>query len=141
LNGQETQRVAGGANRGGDQGGGPNIRGGGDPLTGEGYVNWSDRLRDVEEMIDESDLRNEVASVRERARAMRQDIRQRAMPPQWDKVQTQILAPLAEVRKRVAEELSKRQSADALVPIDRDPVPNQYSELVRKYYERLGKAD
>ena len=28
---------------------------------------------------------------------------------------------------------------EALVPLDRDPVPNRYSELVRKYYEELGK--
>jgi hypothetical protein len=26
-----------------------------------------------------------------------------------------------------------------LVPIDRDPVPTRYSDLVRRYYEELGK--
>jgi hypothetical protein len=26
------------------------------------------------------------------------------------------------------------------VPLDRDPVPDNYSELVRKYYEKLGSA-
>jgi hypothetical protein len=25
------------------------------------------------------------------------------------------------------------------VPIDRDPVPSRYSDLVRRYYEQLGK--
>ena len=28
---------------------------------------------------------------------------------------------------------------DQLVPIDRDPVPGRYSDLVRRYYEQLGK--
>jgi hypothetical protein len=27
------------------------------------------------------------------------------------------------------------------VPIDRDPVPTRYSELVRRYYEELGKSE
>jgi hypothetical protein len=43
-----------------------------------------------------------------------------------------------EVRNRVAEELARREKADALVPIDRDPVPNKFSDLVKRYYEKLG---
>ena len=37
------------------------------------------------------------------------------------------------------EELAKRDNREAMVPIDRDPVPGRFSELVRKYYENLGK--
>ena len=44
-----------------------------------------------------------------------------------------------EVRKRLGEELARRDSKDALVPIDRDPVPGRYSESVRRDYEELGK--
>ena len=47
--------------------------------------------------------------------------------------------PLMEVRSRIADELARRESSDALVPIDRDPVPTRYSDLVRRYYEELGK--
>jgi hypothetical protein len=36
--------------------------------------------------------------------------------------------------------MARRQSNDALVPIDRDPVPARYSDLVRRYYEELGKG-
>ena len=46
-----------------------------------------------------------------------------------------------ELRARVAEELARRESKEALVPIDRDPVPTRYSELVRRYYEELGKSE
>ena len=49
------------------------------------------------------------------------------------------LKPLVEVRSRLAEELARRENRDPLVPIDRDPVPNRYTELVRRYYEELGK--
>jgi hypothetical protein len=86
-------------------------------------------------------LRNELARIRERARAMRIDLKRHGKEPQWPLVQTQIATPLAEVRNRVNEELAKRESKDALVPIDRDPVPNQFSELVRRYYEKLGKNE
>jgi hypothetical protein len=53
----------------------------------------------------------------------------------------QVVNPLVEVRNRIAEELAKRDSREALVPIDRDPVPSRYSDLVKRYYERLGKSD
>jgi len=49
------------------------------------------------------------------------------------------MKPLVQVQERIGEELSRRESNDSLVPIDRDPVPNRYSDLVRRYYEELGK--
>jgi len=113
-----------------------NGRGG--PLTGENFVNWSDRLRDVEEMLDQPDLRGEVARIRDRARAVRTEVKRHSQGPQWDMVRTEISGPLVEVRNRVAEELARREKPDALVPIDRDPVPNKFSDLVKRYYEKLG---
>jgi hypothetical protein len=109
------------------------------PLAGDDFVSWSDRLRDVEEMIDEPALRNQVAAARERARVLRQGIKRDHKRPDWDVIRLQIVNPLAEVRDRIADELARRQSREALVPIDRDPVPSRYSELVRRYYEELGK--
>jgi hypothetical protein len=108
------------------------------PLTGENFVNWSDRLRDVEEMLDQPDLRGEVARIRDRARSVRSDVKRHAKTPQWDLVRLEISGPLMEVRDRVAEELARREKADALVPIDRDPVPSKFSDLVKRYYEKLG---
>jgi hypothetical protein len=110
------------------------------PITGDGYVDWSDRLRDVEELIEIPDLRNEVARARDRVRTLRQEFKRDKKKPDWAVVRTQVAAPLAEVRDQIAEELARRQSADAMVPIDRDPVPARYSDLVRKYYEELGKS-
>jgi len=59
--------------------------------------------------------------------------------PDWAVVDLQIVKPLVEVRNRLAEELSRRESKDSLAPIDRDPVPTRYSETVGRYYEELGK--
>ena len=111
------------------------------PLTGQNFTQFSDRLREVEEMIDVQDLQNEVASVRDRARAIRAEFKHSGKEPQWEFVQLQIEKPLAEIQQQVGEELARRLSKEAVVPIDRDPVPQQYSELVRRYYETLGGSE
>jgi hypothetical protein len=131
----------GGARNRGYGGGGGYEGGAYWPLTGDDFVDWSDRLRDVEEMVDLPDVRNEVARIRDRARVMRMDFKREGKKPDWAVVRLQISGPLVEVRDRVAEELARRESNDALVPIDRDPVPPQFSELVRRYYEQLGKSE
>lgn len=118
--------------------------GGGDvnkgPLTGEDYSTWADRLRDVEEALDDPTLRAKVAQAREQARVLRNDYKKTAKEPQWDLVKSKILDPLAEVRQKVGEDLARRESKDSIVPIDRDPVPKQFTEQVKRYYERLGSA-
>ena len=108
------------------------------PFTGRNFRQWSDRLRDVEEMLNEPELRNEVARVRDRARAIRAEFTRHGNEPQWNLVELQITDPLTELRNRIGEELAKLQSDEAMVPIDRDPVPGRFAELVRRYYENLG---
>jgi len=97
-------------------------------------------LRDVEEMLEQPDLRNDVAQVRERARALRAELKRHGKMPQWQVVK-EMSGNLSQVRDRVAEELARREKSDSLVPIDRDPVPNKFSDLVRRYYEKLGGAE
>ncbi len=127
--------------RGGSGGDGGGTRGPEDApgiFTGEGYVDWADRLRDVEEMVDDPQLRQQVASIRDQAREVRIDARRNNKPPQWDLVRDDILRPMEAVRDQIRQELARRQSPDNMIAIDRDPVPGRYSELVRRYYERLG---
>ena len=109
-------------------------------MTGDDFVQWSDRMRNVEEMLDNPELRGEVARIRDRARSVRAEFKRHSKQPNWDLVRTTIAEPLNEIQKQVAEELLRRQSNDALVPIDRDPVPSEYVEQVRRYYERLGSG-
>lgn len=108
------------------------------PLTGLDFREWEDRLREVEEVVEIPELRNELSEVRQRARDIRRENRENGKPPKWDLVDMQILKPLTEINKRLEEELSLRQPKRELVPVDHDPVPEEYSELVRRYYERLG---
>ncbi len=111
------------------------------PFTGRDFRQWSDRLRDVEEMLTERELRDEAARVRDRARAIRAEFKRHGKEPQWDLVQQQITNPLTELRKHLSDKLAQLQSDEALVPIDRDPVPSRFAELVRRYYENLGGGD
>jgi hypothetical protein len=132
-----------GANNGAHGVGGLNMGNGlyDGPLTDDNYVQWTEGLRNVEDMVDLPDITSEVTQIRDRARILRLDFKRTGQRPDWAVITTQISTPLAEVRERVNEELLKRQSKDALVPLDRDPVPPKYSDQVKRYYEQLGKSD
>jgi hypothetical protein len=110
------------------------------PLTGGNFLDWSDRLRDVEEMVDDPELRAEAARIRDRARSLRAEFKRHSVPPNWDLVKVKVAAPLAELRDRVSEELLRRTAKQAMVPLDRDPVPPRYTEKTRRYYENLGSG-
>jgi len=119
-------------------GGGRGGWGGNGPITGNNYLDWTDRLRDVEQALDSPDLRNQLATVRERVGVYRRAFRENGRIPSNEELQNQVIKPLALARGWVAEELSRTQNDRSLVPLDRDRVQEKYSELVRKYYEKLG---
>jgi len=121
------------------RGGDGSRNGRGAVITGEDFGPWSDGLREIEEMVDDTTQQNQLATVRERARLMRQEYNRTRQEPDWGSIRSQVLKPLVEVRNQIADELARRGSRENLVPIDRDPVPARYSESVRRYYEELGK--
>ena len=118
--------------------GGPNGPGG--PITGEGFRQWSDRMREVEELLEDPALRAEAARIRDRVRGAREEFKRHAKVPDWTQLKELVAEPIRELRDKIAEEVRRRESPDALVPIDRDPVPPQFAEGVRRYYERLGSG-
>lgn len=111
------------------------------PLTGADFRNWAGRLRDVEEMLEDPELRDQAARAREAAQAARAEFRTHSKPPDRELVRTKIIEPMTELRKRIDEELARRDPGGKRVPTDRDPVPERFLELVRKYYERLGAGE
>lgn len=130
-----------GSSKGGPGGGqgGPSAPSTG-PIIGNQFREWSDRMRDVEEMVGDPELRSKVAQIRERAQSMRTEFKRHSKVPEGDLVNAQILEPLAELQKVLSNEISKRGAETSLAPIDRDPVPEKYSDLVRRYYEELGSG-
>ena len=127
---QFAQQLGGGAGGAGQNG----------PITGTNYMDWSDRMRDVEQAVDSPDVRNQLATVRERVGVYRGHYRQSRRVPSREELQSKVLAPLALARQWVGQELSRAQNDRSLVPLDRDPVPDKYSDIVRKYYETLGSS-
>ncbi|OYW72090.1 MAG: hypothetical protein B7Z37_25885 [Verrucomicrobia bacterium 12-59-8] len=107
-------------------------------FTGNGYDQWSDRLRNVEELLDNPELRNEAAKVLDRARSLRIDLKRSNEAPQVAHMNARITQPLIELRDRVVEELSKKDAGKNLAPVDRDPVPAEFRDLVKRYYQELG---
>ena len=82
-----------------------------------------------------------MSKIREDLSKLQREFVRHSKEPEWDLVDMQILEPLNELRRQLAEELDKIKSDKALVPIDRDPVPDAFEELVRRYYLRLGKGE
>lgn len=113
----------------------------GGPITGERFREWTDRMRDVEELMDDPEMRAEAARIRDRVRGEREEFRRHSREPDPTKLRELIAEPLNMLRQRIREEILRQESPDALAPIDRDPVPPQYSEGVRRYYERLGSGE
>ena len=112
------------------------------PITGEDFRAWSDRLRDVEEIVDDPELSAEAARIRERARDFRRDFKRHSEEPKWNLIREMVARPLSELRQEVSAELLRRSAEkNALIPIDRDPVPEEFVEQVRQYYENLGSGE
>ena len=111
------------------------------PLTGAGFRDWSERLRDVEELVGDPRLRAEAGRIRDRAGAIRSEFKRHSREPNWGFVREMIGEPLAELRRLVARELMQREGVDELVPIDRDPLLPEFEERIRNYYERLGSGE
>ncbi len=109
------------------------------PLTGSHFHDWSDRLRDVEEILDDAGVRQQVAGIRDRARSIRAQFRRHGTEPQWDLVKSGLLAELQSLRRRLAQDIAALVSNGNMVPIDREPVPEEFEELVHRYYELLGQ--
>jgi hypothetical protein len=108
------------------------------PILGDGFVNWADRMRDVEQVVDSVELRNRLATVRERVAAFRAEYKSLGRNPSAETVRNQVLQPMTDIGVQLREDLARLENARSLVPLDHDPVPDNYSDLVRKYYERLG---
>jgi len=91
--------------------------------------------------VDDPELRSQAARIRDRARDVRMEFRRHSKEPQWELVDEMIAKPLRELKRDVSEELLRRSAEKhAPVPIDRDPVPVEYADAVRQYYESLGSG-
>ncbi len=109
------------------------------PLSGEEFRQWLDRLRDVEEMVADEALRQDVARIRHAVREFRRESQNpNSPPPAWDLARIRIMQPLRQLQDRIREELLKKAGEKINVPLDRDPVPAEYQDAVQRYFQELG---
>lgn len=109
------------------------------PITGEGFGAWEERLRTVESLLEDPGARERLAQARELAAELRREFRRDGSPPLSTTIESGIVAPLSEIRAWLRQELARREDPASLQPIDRDPVPEGYAEAVQRYYEALGE--
>lgn len=100
-----------------------------------------DQLADIEGVLEDPALREQVSRVRGTSREIRGELKLENKPPTWDLVQQNVLGPLVQLNEDLSEEISRLEDEESLAPIDRDPVPEAFAELVQRYYETLGKGE
>ncbi len=114
---------------------------GASPLTGGEFTEWSDAIRDVEELVSDPDMRAEAARIREAAREMRIEYKRHSKLPEWPLVQRLIAEPMDQLRNKISQELLRKSAEkNQIVPLDRDPVPNQFQRQLDRYFENLGSG-
>ena len=121
--------------------GGPSNGGAPRPITGDEYRQFSNELREIEELLEDPKLRARAAEIREKAKEIRVDMKRHSKKPNWDVVQEFIAEPLDSLRSEVARQLLLKENREALVPIDRDPVPTIFEDQVQQYYKELSEVN
>ena len=114
-------------------------RAGGNAITGDEYQEWSDRLHDIEAVIVDPDAQTSVARARKASRELRKEFKRQSKAPDQETIAQEILRPLLEAAEKLDARLYELNREDPLAPVGRDPVPDRYEEIVRRYFEELGK--
>lgn len=114
-------------------------RGGRSSITGEDFREWSERLSDLEAVVEDPEAQSAVARARNASRELRKDFKRHSLEPGQAALEEGVLRPLTEAAQRLDVRLRELDRKDPLAPVGRDPVPERYSEIVRRYFEELGK--
>jgi hypothetical protein len=109
------------------------------PITGNNsFADWADRLRTVQNLLDDPAQRQQVADALAQAQDLRSNYIRHSQLPQWDLVTNNIISPLSKVSDALRQQLLRDEQPDSLQPVDQDPVPDKYADSVKRYYEALG---
>jgi hypothetical protein len=114
---------------------------GGNAISGGGYEEWRDRISDLEAIITDPEAQSAVARASKAGQEMRKDFKRHAKDPDQARVEKEILIPLAEAATQLDTRLRELDRENPLAPVGRDPVPDRYTEIVRRYFEELGTGN
>lgn len=104
-----------------------------------GYGEWRDRIEDLQAVIDDPEALTEITRAYRAAQSMRKDFRQSGNSPSPERINQEIVQPLEEAARAVDARLAALNREDPLAPVNRDPVPERYEELVSNYFEALAQ--
>lgn len=90
-------------------------------------------------MIEDPEAQAAVSRARQAGREMRRDFSRHSVMPGDDQLANEIVRPLAEAARKIDARLRELDRKNPLAPVGRDPVPERYDEVVRRYFEELGK--
>ena len=125
--GQGSGRSSGGSRRGRSS------------ITGENFREWSERLSDLEAVVEDPEAQSAVARARKASRELRKEFKRHSLEPDQAALEEGVLRPLTEAAGKLDARLHELDRKDPLAPVGRDPVPERYAEIVRRYFEELGK--
>ncbi len=108
-------------------------------ITGENFKEWSERLSDLEAVVEDPEAQSAVARARKASRELRKDFKRHSVEPDQAALAEAVLRPLTEAAGKLDARLHELDRKDPLAPVCRDPVPERYAEIVRRYFEELGK--
>ncbi|MDH7598059.1 MAG: hypothetical protein QHH07_00290 [Sedimentisphaerales bacterium] len=112
-----------------------------DPNNPQSIQAWLEALRQTELLLQQQDLRDMAAAITQAVTVAAREQGRHGNAPQWDLFSAQIRMQLVQLRTQVGYELARAQGGQELAPIDRDPVPSRYAELVRRYFENLSEGN
>ncbi len=108
------------------------------PITGANFADWANRLRIVQNLLDDPQQRQQVANALSQAEDLRRNYLRHSMLPQWNVEMSNVVTPLTQVTTALHQQLLRAEQPDSLQPVDQDPVPEKFANSVKSYYEALG---
>ncbi|MCH2156222.1 MAG: hypothetical protein MK080_09485 [Opitutales bacterium] len=101
---------------------------------------WGERLRIVEELINDERSRSQVREAREVMETLFAEASRDDTMPQWDLLRQLVFSPLREVRYQLDGRIREIEGGSALLaPVVENPIPEAYGDRVKAYFERLGR--
>ena len=114
---------------------------GGNPLVTDSYRGWMDRFRELENLVPAGPLAEEATRIRQRAEALRRDFQRHSKNPDPEEIDELIVKPLSNLARRISAERIRLEGTDDSIRLDKDPVPSEFAEEVREYFQRLGAGE
>ena len=96
-------------------------------------------MQNIEAIVEDPEAQTAVARARKASRELRKDLKRGSREPTQEVIEREILDPLLEAIEKLDTRIYELSREDELAPVGRDPVPDRYEEIVRRYFEELGK--